>query len=59
MFSAYMAKYCDIWKHQLSGLSHLREGARELYNKVHADYRVPQLEEARLKWVDLAKESAV
>ena len=53
MFSAYMAKYCDIWQHQLSRLSHLRKGARELYNKEQADSRVPQLEkdleEARLK----------
>ena len=39
-----------------------REGARELYNKVQTDSLVPQLEkdlkEARLKWVDLAKECA-
>ena len=44
-------------------MSHLREGARELYNKVQANSRVRQLEkdleEARLKWVDLAKERVV
>ena len=38
----------------------MRDGAREMNNKVQADSRVPQLEkdleEAWLKWVDLAKE---
>ena len=53
MFGTYMLKYCDIRQHHLSRLSHLREGARELYNKVQADSRVSQLEkdleEAQLK----------
>ena len=57
-----MAKYCDTWQHQLSRLSHMWDGAREMYNKVKADSQVPQLEkdleEASLKWVDLAQESA-
>ena len=60
MFGAYMEKYNDIQQHQLNRLSHLREGALELYNKVKIDSRVLQLEkdleEARLKWVNLAKE---
>ena len=60
IFGAYMAKYFDIRQHQLSRLSHMREEAQEMYSKVQADSRVPQmekdLEEARLKWVDLAKE---
>ena len=30
-----------------------------MYNKVKADSREPQLEEARLKWADLAKECLV
>ena len=38
----------------------MRDGAREMYNKVQADSRVPQLEkdlkEAWLKWVDLTEE---
>ena len=63
MFDAYMAKYNDIEQHQLSRLSHLREGARELYNMVQTSFRVPQLEknleEAWLKWADLANEHAV
>ena len=62
IFYAYMAKHCNSWQHQLSRLSHLREGAREMYSKVQADSRVTRLEndldKARLKWVDLAKESA-
>ena len=45
IFGAYMAK------------SHMWEGAREMYNKVKADSRVPQLkkvlEEAWLEWVIL------
>ena len=57
-----MEKYCDTRQHQLSRLSNLREGAKEMYSKVQVDSRVPQLEkdlkEARLKWVDLAKELA-
>ena len=60
MFSSYMAKYNDIQQHQLSCLSHLRERAQELYNKVQANSWVPQLkkdlEKARLKWIDLAQE---
>ena len=58
-----MAKYCDAWQYQLRRLSHLREGTREMYSKVQVDSWVPQLEkdleEARLKRVDLAKEQAV
>ena len=42
-------------------LSHTKDGAREMYNsRVQANFRVPQLDkdmkEARLKWVDLARE---
>ena len=41
----------------------MREGTQKIYSKVKADSRVPQLEkdleEARLKWVDLAKERVV
>ena len=63
MFSAYMVKYNDIRQHQLSCLPYLRERAQELYNKVQANSRVPQLEkdleEAWLNWVDLAKEHIV
>ena len=63
MFGAYMAKYCDRWQHQLSRLSPLRASAHELYNKVQAESRVPQLEknleEARLKWADFAKETII
>ena len=44
IFGASMAKYCDIQQHQLSRLSHMWEGARDMYNKVKADSRVPQLE---------------
>ena len=57
-----MKKYCDARQHQLSRLSHLREGAHEMYSKVQTDSRVPQLEkdleQAQLKWADLAKERA-
>ena len=57
-----MEKYCDTRQHQLSRLSNLREGTKEMYSKVQVDSRVPllekDLEEARLKWVDLAKELA-
>ena len=63
MFDVYIAKYYDIRQHQLSRLSHLREGTREMYSKLQEDSRVPQLdkdlEEARLKWVNLAKEHVV
>ena len=52
-FCAYIAKYCDIRKHQLSRLSHLRVGAREMYDKERAESPVLQLEkelvEAQLK----------
>ena len=62
IFGAYMAKYCDTRQHQLSCLSRMREWAREMYSKVQADSRVPQLEKDlekdRLKWADLAKERA-
>ena len=58
-----MAKYYDIRQHQLSHLSHLREGAQELYNKGHIDSRVPRLEkdleQARLKWANMAKQHVV
>ena len=41
----------------------MQESARELYNKVQVESRVPQLEkdleEAGLKWADLAKEPIV
>ena len=43
-FGAYMVKYCDIHQHQLSRMSHMRKGAREMYNKVQADSRIPRLE---------------
>ena len=63
MFGAYMTKCCDRQKHQLSCLSHLREGAQELHNKVQAESLVPQLEkeleEGRLKWAEFAKECVV
>ena len=43
--------------------SHMWEGAREMYSKVKENSRVPQLEkvleEARLKWADLAQELVV
>ena len=62
IFGAYMAKYCDAQQNQLRCLSHMRDEAGGMYCKVHADSRVPQLEkdleEARQKWADLAKESA-
>ena len=58
-----MVKYSDLRQHQLIHLSHLREGTQELYNKVQANSRVPKmekdLEEALLKWADLAKELIV
>ena len=44
MFGSYMVKYCDIRQHQLSPLSHLKEGAREMYNKVQEDSQVPHLD---------------
>ena len=57
-----------IWRnivtqqHQLGHLSHIRDMVQEMYNKVQADSRVPQLEkdlkEARLKWVNLTRECA-
>ena len=63
MFGAYMEKYCDGRQHQLSRLSHLREGARELYNKVQAESRVSHLEKdsenALPKWAKLAKKRVV
>ena len=62
IFGAYVAKYCNAGQYQLSHLSYLREGALEMYKKVRADSRVPQLEkdleEAWLKWANLAKEHA-
>ena len=39
-----MAKYCDVRQHQLSCLSHLRDGARELSTKVQTESHVQQLE---------------
>ena len=63
IFGAYMAKYCDARQHQLSYLCHMREGAQDMYMKVQAESRVPQLEkelaEARLKLDELAKEHHV
>ena len=63
IFGAYMAKYCEVWQHQLSRLSLMREGVHDMYMKVQAESRVPQLEkeleEARLKLVELAKECHV
>ena len=63
IFDTYMAKYCDSYQHHLSHLSHMREGAWEMYSKAQAESRVPQLEkdlmEARLKLVDLAKDHNV
>ena len=60
IFSTYMETYYDTRQHQLSRLSHMWEGAREMYSKVNADSRVPQrekvLEEVRLEWADLPQE---
>ena len=39
-----MAKYCDIRQHQLSRLSHLWDGARELYSKAQDEANAPALE---------------
>ena len=36
----YMAKYYDTRQHQLSRMSHMREGAREMYSKEQADFQV-------------------
>ena len=62
IFSAYMAKYCDTRQHKLNRLSHLRERAQDMYSKVQVDSQIPQLdkdlEEAQLKWTNLAKERA-
>ena len=39
-----MAKYCDAQQHQLSQLSHLWDGAQELYSKVQDEGKVLALE---------------
>ena len=43
-FGAYMAKYCDVQQHQLSRLSHLWDGARELYSKAQDEANALALE---------------
>ena len=48
IFGAYMAKYFYRQRHQLSRLSHFREGSRALYNKVLVESRVLELEKALL-----------
>ena len=44
VFWACMAKYCDPWQYQLSRLSHLQDGAQDLYSKAQAESRIPDLE---------------
>ena len=39
-----MAKYCDVQQHQLSRLSHLWDGVRELYSKAQDEAKTPALE---------------
>ena len=59
IFGAYMVKHYDARQHQLSLLSHLREGARDMYMIVQEKSQVPQLEkeleEVLLKLAELAK----
>ena len=43
-FGACMAKYCDVQQHQLSWLSHLWDGARELHSKAQVEAKAPALE---------------
>ena len=55
-----MVKYCGTRQHQLNCLSHMREGACDMYMKIRAESWVPQLEkelgEVWLKLVELSKE---
>ena len=43
-FGAYMAKYYDVRQHQLSRLSHLRDGVQELYSKAQDEAKALALE---------------
>ena len=43
-FKACITKYYDVRQHQLSRLSHLRDGARELYFKAQDEAKAPTLE---------------
>ena len=44
VFGNCMAKYCDTRQHQLSQLSHLPDGARDLYSKAQVESKIPDLE---------------
>ena len=39
-----MAKYYGARQHKLSLLSHLRDGARDLYSKAQAEFKILDLE---------------